>query len=92
MSCALLKKCSFAVFCSLQSETLCRNMLSFPQQSKVGHCIKVCKTDLRNIAFRSLNFMFAKVGLFRTILNRETAIFSIFLSFLHILSPEERPV
>ena len=64
MSCALLKKCSFAVFCSLQLETLCRNMLSFPQQSKVGHCIKVCKTKLRNIAFRSLNFMFAKVGLF----------------------------
>ena len=64
MSCALLKECSSAVFCSLQSETLCRNMLSFPQQTKVGHCIKVCKTESQNIAFRSLNFMFAKVGLF----------------------------
>ena len=64
MSCALLKKCSFAVFCSLQLETSCRNMLSFQQQSNVGHRIKVCKTELRNIAFRSLNFMLAKVGLF----------------------------
>ena len=64
MSCALLKKVVSLLFCSLQSETSCRNMLSFQQQSKVGHCIKVCKTELPNIAFRSLNFVFAKVGLF----------------------------
>ena len=64
MSCSLLNKCNFAIFCSLQSETLCQNLLSFPQQSKVGHCIKMFKTELRNIACTSLNFIFAKVGLF----------------------------
>ena len=64
MSCTALKEYSFAFFCSLQSEASCQNMVSFQQHSKVGQCIKVWKTELRDIAFRSLNFMFAKVGLF----------------------------
>ena len=46
-----------------QSETSCRNMVSSQQQSMGGQSIKVCKAELPDIAFRSLIFMCAKVGL-----------------------------